>query len=143
MKSTVKQGDLMNKLNMKDRIFILDVSNLKYDLMTNINYIEDKISEIYYDGRELNFKDKNLLTKTILTEGIKKVIEDTNDQPVTCLLPSDINLDQSIMSYVGNIFKSMLSLYGDVFRFTGNIEIAVDVMLSGNNLLVSTYSKEL
>ena len=133
----------MNKLNIKDRIFILDVSNLKYDMMTNIDYIEDKISDIYYNGRKLNFKDKNLLTKTILTEGIKKVIEDTNDHPVTCLLPSDISLDQSIMSYVGNIHKSMLSLYGDIFRFNGNIEIAVDTMLSGNNLIVSTYSKEL
>jgi len=130
-----------------NRVMILDATLLTPILESNLNNLLFSIKNDFNIKHPISFKAENMLRKTILTNAICKLISETNDQPVDTLLPEynimdDIDVSK-LGSYYNNIYNSMYSLYNQMFRFSGNVMINVDCMLSGNNLIVTIYTKGL
>lgn len=133
----------MRERQIKNRMYILDATLLlgKVD-----NFIEEvnKSSSIFSD---LDFRGKHLLIKELMTILICKLISDTNDQPIYPLVPSlsinEILNDRIITSLITDLHLSVFHLYGNMFRFSGNVEINIDVVLSGCNITIFTYENEL
>lgn len=132
----------MNRVKSKNKIFILDGTMIKEKIEFFSN---DLFKHVLYT--DMDFRTEHLVIKDIISTMIVKLISETNSIPVSSVIPSYMSSEalynRNTGSHMNDLHMLAYGLYKNMFRFEGNIEVLIDVNLSGNNITVFTYENEL